>query len=114
MPLDPKNWPEVPAGTSRTLPHAGLTKSEMSALEKKGYALADIRLLPAENMAERAQAILSYFEGVRLGLIPPDARQAKIVEIEARACGLQTGKHRPDDTKKLDADDVEALLEVGK
>lgn len=112
--LDVKTWPKVPDGLSRTLPHSGLTAAQSRSLQAKGYALQDIRLMPSDTMAERAAGILAYFEGVRLGLIPSDARQAKIVEIEARACGLQTGKHRPDEGASLEQEDIDALLEIGK
>lgn len=104
----------MPEGSSRVIPHAGLSKAQVNALEAKGYTMVDLRLLPSDTMAERAAAILHFFEGVRLGTIEADARLAKVVEIEARACGLQTGKNRPDEAKKLDAEDIEALLEVGK
>lgn len=119
MPADPKeiicDLPPVPAEKRpRRLPHAETLSLEISErLVEFGWAPTDVRLMPSDNVDQRRDVVLAWLEGVRLGTISPDQRQVKFIELEARLCGLYTGKETPKGKESIDNKTLDELMQYG-
>lgn len=112
-PTDLASWPKAPKpGTP--LPHDGMEPASLAKLRSLDWDPIDVRGMPVENMKDREQAVLAWLHGVRLGTILPDSKKARMVEVEARACGLMAAKTARDDKPKLLGDDLDRLLDFGK
>src|SRR3990167_97028 len=111
-------WPEAPVeDRPKKLPHAGGIPSwDYEKLLSKGWAALDVRLMPNETDAQRAEAVKSWLEGVRMGVIEADAKLLKFIELECKVYGLSAGKTPAEDNKKKHVDkqaDVRTLLSFG-
>jgi hypothetical protein len=114
--IDWQSFPDVPEILRpKALFHASTIKQEdIKELQSKGWLPTDVRLLPDKEMEQRVQAVLAWLSGVRMGSIIPMQGQAKIIELEMRACGLHVGKAAQSTKKEIASDDLEAILDFGK
>ncbi len=110
-------WPEVPQDQRPKVLHHNhhLTKEDLQELRDKGWAPTDVRLLPNETDADKAEGLKAYLEGLRLGTIILSQAVARYVEVEARVLGLTSGKgpEREPEKEKWEELDFQELMKVG-
>ena len=109
-----KNWPHVQA---KELYHVGdLEIHELGYLEKRGWIVIDIRVLPNESDGDRATCLKNHLEGIRMGTIMPVKEGLRHLELEAKIYGLISTKIRPDEVKKAEYTDktIDDILSIGK
>jgi hypothetical protein len=113
------NWlsfPQVPDNQKpRPLYHSSIIpKQILKHLQDKGWEPVDCRLLPDNDLNQRATAVLAWLSGVRMGSIIPEVGQAKFIEMEMRCCGLYIGKQQATKKDDIEDDDLESILSFGK
>lgn len=84
------DWPQVPEeDRPKSLYVNTLIRGpQRREIEQKGWKLVDVRLMPNETDADRAESIKAWLEGVRIGSIQADSAVIKLIELTARAYGL--------------------------
>lgn len=103
-------WPSVPKEQrpKKLYHNQKIGEEELEYLEKNGWQPVDVRLLPSDSDADRANALKAYFLGLRLGTVKLQQSVARYVEVEARVLGLTSGKGPPkEDEKKNKYEDME-------
>ena len=105
-------WPKTPK--RRIVYHCGIDDEDLAHLTGLGWDPVDVRLLPNDEDHQRGEAVKAWLEGVRLGSIDPRGQIAKYVELEARIYGLTLNKQVDRDKDKVDARDVDQLLDFKK
>ena len=113
-----REWPGAPAEerpkalyVCETLPDVVLGWMQ----SKQGWLVVDVRTMPNRSDADRAEGVKAFLEGVRVGSIEPDKDQLRYLELEARICGLLSGKNRADDMAPVVTEaTLEKMLDFGK
>jgi hypothetical protein len=114
--IDWLSFPIVPDNQKpRQLYHTSRIAQQMVAsLKNKGWEPTDCRLMPDNDLNQRATAVLAWLSGVRMGSIIPEIGQAKFIEMEMRCCGLYIGKQQSNKKDDIQDDDLESILSFGK
>jgi hypothetical protein len=114
--IDWLSYPQVPESQRpRPLYHTShINTSTITALKNKGWEPTDCRLMPDNDLNQRATAVLAWLSGVRMGSIIPELGQAKFIEMEMRCCGLYIGKQQATKKDDIEDDDLESILSFGK
>ena len=82
---------------------------------KQGWDVVDVRVMPNQSDADRAEGVKAFLEGVRVGSIEPDKDQLRYLELEARICGLLSNKNRADDmVPTVKEATLDKMLDFGK
>jgi hypothetical protein len=116
MQLDVSNWPIVPEKEQgqHVIYHAGLEGDAAERLAQAGWEIVDVRLLPSNTDAKRAEALKCWLVGIRMGTIEPEPKIVKFVDLEARYLGLYGAKGAPRDKPAVQANTMEKLLDFGR
>lgn len=94
MAIKVENWPEVPRKRRplKLFVSENVPEMDTDALRSIGWEIVDVRLLPQDSDALRADALKAQLEGIRQGSIMPDPKKLKFLELEARVYGLHNTK----------------------
>jgi hypothetical protein len=118
--MDIGDWPEVPQEL-RPKPlyvREQLASNEKEVLEKRGWNLIDVRILPARTDGERAEAVKATLEGIRQGSITniTDASIVRFLELETKIYGMTNNKDGPGKqfVEQKANDSLDTLLDFGK
>jgi|TARA_Y100000310_G_C20488724_1_gene718070 hypothetical protein len=83
-------------------------------LADRGWCVCDVRRLPNQTDADRAESLKCLLEGIRVGSITPDKDKMRWMELEAKVYGLLTGKDKlADVTPKVNQEVLDNLLDFG-
>lgn len=109
-----EDWPNVPeTQKDKRLPHVGeIDESGAAVLSSKGWNPIDVRIMPSANDHDKAEQVKAWLEGVRLGVIEPDPKILKFVELEARTYGLLNSKGPSEKKPKKSLKDKKALEDI--
>jgi hypothetical protein len=113
MRIDVTNWPRLPKFQTGKPVYINynITEDETKALERLGWVVSDVRLMSAEDMRQRQDIVLAWLEGLRQGTLEAPPKLMDFLELEARVCGLSTGKVLQNDAAKLDKKTTDQLLD---
>jgi len=81
-----------PVGNRRLYIRQQIFSDTLVHLESLGWQVIDIRTLPSDTDADRADSVKACLEGVRMGSIYPEQSLLKFLELEARTIGLLATK----------------------
>ena len=111
-------WPEAPAEERPKALYVYETLPEIVSAwlkAKQGWDVLDVRVMPNQSDADRAEGVKAFLEGVRVGSIEPGKDQLRYLELEARICGLLSNKNRADDmTPTVKETTLDKMLDFGK
>ena len=111
------NLPEVPiSDRPKKLPYGeNLPLADFKTLKDKGWSPYDVRLMANQTDGDRAEAVKSFLEGVRLGTISADAGLLRFIELEAKVYGLLTGRQAGTKSQDEinDSQALESILSFG-
>ncbi len=110
--FDVTTWPEAPEDQrpKKLFVEQGFEPEDASLLKQKGWAPFDIRTLPNQSDAQRAEAVKAVLEGVRIGSIEANDKRLKHIELEARIYGLLNTKQASDKKEEGQSTDIDTLL----
>lgn len=113
MRIDVGAMPQVPAKDSpkALFVNYNLEPLEVTNLYQKGWEAKDVRLLSCSNLKERQEIVLAWLEGLRQGTLEERPKLLDWLELEARVCGLATGKVVPTEKAKIDKKTVDQILD---
>ena len=111
-------WPEAPAEERPKALYVYETLPEIVSAwlkSKQGWDVLDVRVMPNQSDADRAEGVKAFLEGVRVGSIEPGKEQLRYLELEARICGLLSNRSRADDmTPVVKETTLDKMLDFGK
>lgn len=113
MRIDVAQWPQLSEAQKgkKLFVNYTLEDNETQFLRDLGWEPTDIRVFDTTDLKARQAVVLAWLEGLRQGTLEPPPKLMEFLDLEARICGLSTGKVMPEDSKKLDQRTVDAALD---
>lgn len=107
MAFEPLNWPAPKQVGQPLYIAASLLPDELNGLIGLGWDVVDVRTLPEDSDASRAEALKCWLAGLRSGTIEVDKSRREFIELEAKSLGLLTTKSVSDKKRNSQVEETD-------